>query len=164
MSVCAGVPNAKSARSSSEPAAPNSSTSDGWLPISSSRPIALEDERGAGVEAVRLAPEGRVAVETLRREADADILLRRPAAEAPQSAGLTGETVVVLAGRALPVLGAVPPPHLDVATGRVHRGDPVEAVAPHVHEAAAAVEIRRQPVEHLDRVVLGMRPRHDDPL
>ena len=105
---------------------------------------ALEDERRARVEAAGHALVGRVAVEALRGEADAEVLLRRHAAEAPQPARLAGQAVVMLARRALPVLGAVAPPHLDVAAGGIHRRHPIEAVAAHVHQPAALVEISAQ--------------------
>ena len=119
-------------------------------------------QRRARIEAAGHAPVRRVAIEALRREPDAEELLRRHAAEPPQAARLSGEAVVVLAGRALPVLGAVAPTHLDVAACRVHRRHPVEAVAAHVHQPAAVVQVGAQTVEHLDRVVLGVRGRQHD--
>src|SRR5687768_5816573 len=117
---------------------------------------AVENPRGARIEAARRAAIGLVAVETLRRKAYAEELLRRHSPEAPQPAGLAGQAVIVLAGRALPVLSAVAAPNLDVAASRVHRRHPVKAVAAHVHHAAAAVQVRAQAVEHLHRVILGM--------
>src|SRR5262245_37559975 len=100
----------------------------------------LEDPRGPRIEAARQPPVGLIAIEPLGGEADAEELLRRHAAEPPQPARLAGEAVVVLARRALPVLRAIPPAHLDVAPGRVHRGHPVEAVAAEVHQPASAIE------------------------
>ena len=123
---------------------------------------AVENPRRPRIEASRHAGIRRVPIEALRGEPDAEVLLRRHAAESPQAAGLAREAVIVLARRALPVLGAVAPPHLDVPAGRIHRRDPVEAVATEVHQTAAAIQIRAQPVQHLERVVLGMRRRHDD--
>src|SRR6185503_9704062 len=102
---------------------------------------ALEDERGAAIEAARHPLVRRVLVEALRGEADAEVLLRRQPAETPQPAGFAGEGVIRLARRALPVLGAVPAPQLDVAAGRIHRRHPVEAVAAHVHHAAALLQV-----------------------
>src|SRR4029079_1669266 len=87
---------------------------------------AVEDERRARIEAAGHPLVRPALVEPLRGEADAEIALRRDAAEAPQPAFLAGQRMMGLAGRALPRLGAVAPPQLDEAAGRIHRRHPVE--------------------------------------
>src|SRR6185295_8486744 len=98
----------------------------------------LEDPRRARIEAARLTAIRLVPIEALCRESDTEKLLRRHAAEAPQPAGLTSETVIVLARRALPMLRAVAAPHFDEATRPIDRRHPVEAVAAEIHQPAAA--------------------------
>src|SRR3990172_2465794 len=122
----------------------------------------LEDEPRPRVEAPRHPPEGRVPIEPLRGEAHPEELLRRHSAKPPETSGLAREAVVVLAGRSLPMLGSVPAPHLDKAPGGIHRRDPVKTVPTHVHEPSAPIEVGAQPLEHRERVVLGMGPRQND--
>ena len=61
---------------------------------------------------------------------------------------------MALARRPLPVLGAVAAPHLDEGARRVDRRHPVEAVAAHVHQPAALLQVRPHALHHLPRVVL----------
>src|SRR5262245_34600304 len=117
---------------------------------------AFEDPGGTWIEAARLAAVRLVAIEALRRKPDAKKLLRRHAAESPQAARLASQAVIVLAGRALPMLRAVATTDFNVAAGRIHWRHPVEAVAAEIHQSSAGVEVRAQRVVHLDRVVLGM--------
>src|SRR5688572_27966142 len=113
----------------------------------------LEDPGGTRIEAAGGAAVRLIAVESLRREPDAEKLLRRHPAEPPQPARLASQAVIVLARGALPVLGPIAPADLDVAACGVHRRHPVEAVSSEIHHTPAPVQISSQTIEHLERVV-----------
>ena len=124
------------------------------------RPDALEDEGGAGIEAVRLADIVGGDVEALGHEADPCQRLGRTAVAPPEPAIFAGEGHEIFAGLpgpvAHPVLDA---PKLDDAGKLGMEGDPpVEAVGPEIHEPAAAIEIGLHRVRHFGRVVFGMGP------
>ena len=127
------------------------------------RPDALEDERGARIEAVLLAHVVGADVEALGGEADAAHDVRRAAEAPPEPAVLAAERMVVLAGMRLPgadaILGAA---HLDHARQRRVAGDaPVPAVGAEVDQAAAAIEPGLHGIPHRGRVVFGVGAGHD---
>src|SRR5262249_54451540 len=78
-------------------------------------PDAVEAERGARADAAGHPLVGSALVEALRGEADAEVALRRDAAEAPEPALLPGQRVMRLPWRSLPRLGTVAPAQLDEA-------------------------------------------------
>src|SRR4029077_16187017 len=96
----------------------------------------LEDPRRPRIAAPFHALERQRGVKALRRHADADELLRRPAAIAPEPARLSGRRVVILARRTAPRAGAAPAAtDLDhVRPRRADRRHPEEAVAAEIHE------------------------------
>src|SRR6185436_20348418 len=104
----------------------------------------------------------RVLVESLRREADAEVPLRRQSSEAPESAWLAGQLVIRLTRRSLPMLRSVTTAQLDVAAARIHRRHPIEPVAAHIHHASALLEVLMHALDHRARVVLQVRAGDDD--
>ena len=156
----------------------------GWRPIGAAGPVqfeaggaaadqtevaddlavdALEDEGGAGVVAAGGAAEIGGVVEPLGDEAIADERLRRAPRAPPEPTVLTGEGHVVLPRLAGPGAGAVfSPAHLHDTGLVVTVGDaPVEAVAAHVHQPAAALGEGVNGVPHGGGVVLGVAAGHD---
>ena len=124
---------------------------------------ALENELGAGIEAVGLADVVGAPVEARGARADADQAIRRHAAVAPGSARLTGCAVHAFGGRHFE--GPTGAPAADfgyVGTLGVDGGDAEEAVATEVHQAATVAQIRTHTGEHVGGPILVVRAGEDD--
>ena len=126
----------------------------------------FEYESGPRVVTVRGAAVGRVdAVSALGGHPDPHQPVGGPSPVAPQAARFPGGAVERFAGGRLPGTGSFPPPHFyDVRPLRVHRGNPVQPVAPHVHEPAPAGQISFQPVQHRLRPIFGVGVGHHRPV
>src|SRR5205823_10659404 len=110
----------------------------------------LEDERHAGVKALRGAFIKGRDVKTLRRHARASHRLWGSAHAPPHPPQLAGETMIILAAFGLPGADTIfGPAHFDHAgqLGMIGRA-PVEPVATEVDEAPALVLVRGIGIEH----------------